>query len=350
MRLLNENCMNSTKIIVVTTVRDEAWTLDRFLQSCSEFADHILVDDDSTGIDRSRSIYPHYPKVTMLDGANMHFEQRRKRIFAEARKIPAQRRIIVALDSDELLSANLFTSPEWRTVLAAPPGTCIFVHRYDLWGTAGRYRDEASVPGLWVCDRTIWVDDGVSAIAEKGYQGMHMAYTPETDHSVRLNEIVCLHYQFCNRDKVNARYRFYRVHEKAVIRKLSDLEIWRAYSQHELPTGTLPCPREWFEEWEQRGIDMTSTTNEDLFHYDIEVLKLFEKHGMAFFARQDLWFANWAALREKAIQRGFISKDFPRFPPYHRSLFVRLFHYYARRTNTSWRIKQWESRLRRRNG
>ena len=122
--------MDSPKIIVVTIVRDEAWTLDRFLQTCSQFADHILVDDDSTGLDRSRAIYTLYPKVTMFDGAGIHFQERRKRVFAEARKIPASKRIIIALDSDELLSANLLTSPEWRTVLLSPPGTCIFVHRY----------------------------------------------------------------------------------------------------------------------------------------------------------------------------------------------------------------------------
>lgn len=117
----------------------------------------------------------------MQDGRGLSFEQRRKRILAEARQIPAQKRIIVALDSDELLSGNVLGSPGWKTVLAAPPRTCFFVHRYDLWGTAALYRDEARIPGLWVSDRTIWVDDGVSDIAEKGYQGMHMAYTPEND-------------------------------------------------------------------------------------------------------------------------------------------------------------------------
>jgi len=337
--------MDTPKIIVVTTVRDEAWTLDRFFQTCSQFADHILVDDDSTGLDHSRAIYPRYPKVTMFDGAGLHYEQRRKRIFTEARQIPASKRIIVALDSDELLSANLLTSPEWRTVLAAPPGTCLFVHRYDLWGTAARYRDESSVAGLWVSDRTIWVDDGVSPVAEKGYQGMHMAYTPESERPIRLNQIVCLHYQFCHRRKVESRFRGYRAHEKAVVRKLTDLEIWRAYAQHEVPTGTQPCPREWFAGWEERGIDMTSSVEEELFHYDIEVLKLFEKHGMAFFARQDLWFANWAALRTAAIRRGFLPENFPELPPFRRSLAARMFHLYARRTNAWWRLKRWEKRL-----
>lgn len=340
--------MDSPKIIVVTIVRDEAWTLDRFLQTCSQFADHILVDDDSTGLDRSRAIYTLYPKVTMFDGAGIHFQERRKRVFAEARKIPASKRIIIALDSDELLSANLLTSPEWRTVLLSPPGTCIFVHRYDLWGTADRYRDESSVPGLWVSDRTIWVDDGVSPVAEKGYQGMHMAYTPENDHPIRLNQIVCLHYQFCHRRKVESRYRGYRAYEKAVVRKLTDLEIWRAYAQHELPTGTQPCPREWFAGWEERGIDMTSSADEDLFVFDLDTLKLFEKHGMAYFGRQDLWFADWPALREKAIRRGFLPEDFPHLPPFRRSLLDRVFHFYARRTNTAWRLKRWEARFLRR--
>ncbi len=81
--------MDTPKIIVVTVVRDEAWTLDRFLQTCSQFADHILVDDDSTGLDHSRAIYPKYPKVTMFDGAGLPFEARLKRVFAEARKILA---------------------------------------------------------------------------------------------------------------------------------------------------------------------------------------------------------------------------------------------------------------------
>lgn len=337
----------TTKVIVITTVRDEAWTLDRFFQTCSEFADHILVDDDSTGIDHTHTIYPRYSKVILFKsaGTGLSFETRRKRIFAEARRIACDRRIIVAIDSDELISANLLHSPEWRTVLTAPPGTSIYFHRYDLWKTADRYRDEGSVPGLAVSDRTIWVDDGISELPEKGYQGMHMAYAPESARAIRLHQIVALHYQFCNQAKVASRYRFYRAHEKANIRKHSDLAIWRIYSQHEIAsTNTFACPREWFQGWEDRGIDMTSSAEEDLFHYDVDVLKLLAQHGSAFFGRQDLWFANWSALAELAKARGFLAPDY-NYVPFHRSFGDRLFHIYARRTNNSYRWKRFESRL-----
>lgn len=57
--------MSSVKIIVITCVKDESWMLQRFLATCSQFADHIIISDESTGIDNSLEIYNKFPKVIL---------------------------------------------------------------------------------------------------------------------------------------------------------------------------------------------------------------------------------------------------------------------------------------------
>src|ERR1039457_2501134 len=97
-------CMPDTKIIVTTLVKDEAWMLDRFLATCSAFADHIIVSDESTGLDNSLDIYKKYSKVILFhnSGTPVRGDIRRKFVFDEARKIPCDKRIIIAIDSDEI--------------------------------------------------------------------------------------------------------------------------------------------------------------------------------------------------------------------------------------------------------
>lgn len=324
--------MSNVKIIVITLVKDEAWMLDRFLATCSVFADHIIVSDESTGIDNSLEIYNKYPKVMLHhnSGTPVRGDFRRKFVFDEARKIPCDKRIIIAIDSDEILSANLLHSPEWQTVLAAEPGTLFHLQWVSLWKNCNYYRVEAKYQ-FGGYNRQIWIDDGVSEIPAIGYQEMHMAYNPlHARTHVYLNEIVCLHYQYCNWERMESKHRYYRAHEKADIGKLSDIAIYRIYGHaHSRKIEVKPSLSCWFDGWISKGIDMTSTARDELTHFDISVLRLFESHGADFFLNQDLWKVDWEYLANRAKEAGLLATDFSNVHP-KKTIHSKLFHAYMK--------------------
>lgn len=313
MEHMNSTESSDTKVIVVTCVKDEGWILDRFLATCSVFADMVIISDESTGLDNSLEIYKRYPKAVVHHngGPPAPYDGRRRFVFDEARKVQCARRIVVAIDADEILSANLLASSEWHEVLSAEPGTLFRMQWVNLWRTPAQYKVGGET-GLGLYNRSIWVDDGVSAIPEVGIQGMHMVYTPENARRlVLLKDIVCLHYQFCNWPRMEAKHRFYRAHEKVNIRKLSDLGIWRMYGYMNSARIDLgESPQEWFAGWEQFGIDMSGFTPDDFCFYDLDVLRLIDRYGADMFACQDIWRCDWDAIIARGKALGALPADY----------------------------------------
>ncbi|HEX9659093.1 MAG TPA: glycosyltransferase family 2 protein, partial [Rhodothermales bacterium] len=71
----------SSRIVVITPVRDEAWILDRFLWACSQFADHILVLNQGS-VDGSAGICAKYAKVTVVENPSAGYgEAERSRLL-----------------------------------------------------------------------------------------------------------------------------------------------------------------------------------------------------------------------------------------------------------------------------
>lgn len=307
-----------TKIIVITCVHDETDHIERFLSTCSCFADHILIHDE-TAHDNTRSFYPKYPKVIAYcnDGPSMFGMDRMLFLIDEARKISCEKRILVVLDADEILSSEIFTSNEWRTVLNASPGTLFYLQWVTLWKNPLKY---TSI-NQYYCGSPhgrIWVDDGKSTLTTSGSgrHGFHSHRLPRENvqRIIYLYKIVILHYQFTNWGKMESKHRWYRCFEKAEIRKLSNLGIFRMYGY--MDTGKEPTlsdsPESWFEDWKTKGVDVTSISSSPIYLYDMEVLKLFKKYTPQFFTWQDVWRWNvdWNNIIKKAKELGFLEKGF----------------------------------------
>ena len=114
-------------IVCLTPVKDEAWILARFLRCAATWADHIIVSDQGS-IDGSRAIAQNCAKTKLIENpAERYDEGARQRLLVEAaRSIPNDgKRIFIALDADEALSANWRKSPEWHKLLRAAPGTVL---------------------------------------------------------------------------------------------------------------------------------------------------------------------------------------------------------------------------------
>ena len=118
--------MPETKVICLTPCRNENWIIDIHLKAASQWADHIIVGDQISD-DGTRDTVRRYPKACLVDNYGKGYDEgeRHRVVFEAARQIPG-RKILLAIDSDELLSANWIDSGEWQKLLCLPAGTAIY--------------------------------------------------------------------------------------------------------------------------------------------------------------------------------------------------------------------------------
>ena len=148
--------MDRPQIIVLTPVRNEAWILRRFLKCTSLWADQIIIADQMSE-DDPRAIAQAFPKVTVVENPHREYsEVARQRLLIEAaRRIPGPR-VLMALDADEIMSANILDSEEWRTALRAPPGTVLCFAKVDLFNSPAHYFLHSAEDGAHGCHSLTW--------------------------------------------------------------------------------------------------------------------------------------------------------------------------------------------------
>jgi hypothetical protein len=64
------------------------------------------------------------------------------------------------------------------------------------------------------------------------------------------------------------------------------------------------CPTEWFQKWEDAGIDMCSMQPDTYYWQDFEILKYFKKYGVKRFWLDDIWDFDWEECRKHAQNLG----------------------------------------------
>jgi hypothetical protein len=281
-------------VVCLTPVKDEAWILERFLRCASVWADRIIVADQQSK-DGSREIAHSFPKVTLIENKSEAYNEpeRQKLLIDEARKTPGPK-ILMTLDADEFLTANFLTSPEWDTILRSTPGTVIRFRRLEVFAKASSlfYLDFRLRPPIG------FVDDSTE-------------HNGATIHSVRIpvragaptvipTQISMMHYCLLDRERFRSRIRWYQCFEHLNTKK-RPIELYRFYNQDLFvqSSGIAPVPKEWLKGYEERGIDMSSVHRQGTYHWDKEVLQLFEKYGAARFKQLGIWGANWTQLRRE---------------------------------------------------
>ena len=284
-------------IVLVCPVKNEAWILPLFLAAASHIADVIIVADQGSQ-DGSREICRQFPKVRLIENPSATFNEpeRQKLLLAEARKVRGEK-VILALDADEILSATVFTSPQWRAALGAAPGTGIRLPHVQLWGTPGRFKGPDD--SLFLCG---FVDDG-SAHAGKL---IHSPRLPEGRSTADVSDVVLLHYQFTARERALSKQRWYQCYERLSHPEIDPVGLYRSYAWLTRGYARLPlrkCPKEWHEGWLQRGVDTANVRSEGPYWWDWQLLQWFEQYGEKTFARQDIWGMDWDALRREGQRR-----------------------------------------------
>jgi glycosyltransferase involved in cell wall biosynthesis len=281
-------------IFCLTPVKNEAWILERFLKCTSLWADHIIIADQGS-TDGSREIAQKFPKVTLIDNTSQGLSEpvRQEMLLAEARRIPGPK-ILFSLDADEFLTANFLKSPEWHSIMGAPPGTAIGIQLPEI---------EVNFSDLtYFYYPTIlpvgFVDDG----SEHKPQLIHSRRLPVPAGSpmLTLTEIKLMHYCLVDIDRFKSRIRWYQCFEHLTLKK-KPIDLYRFYHKVRFvsPNAISKVPSEWIEGYEKRGIDMSSVNRDGSYRWDREVLEYFKEHGTEKFKRLAIWDVDWSKLRNE---------------------------------------------------
>ena len=274
-------------VVCLTPVRDEAWILERFLVCASLWADHILIADQGSE-DGSREIARRHAKVTLIENANSHYDEgARQRLLIDASRAIPGRRVLVALDADESLSANVRDSLEWRTALSAPPGTVIRVPWINLLPGA----DKAWVPPEPIAFG--FVDDGRAHSGEPIHSARVPA--PRDAPSVDVSEVGVLHYQYLDKRRMRAKQRWYQCFERVEFPEKRPSEIYRQYHHMDAwPADQIhPVPPESLTAFSDLGVADVEIepAGQDVWHR--RILELMRQYGTDTFRRVDIWDVDW---------------------------------------------------------
>ncbi len=296
--------MNRPTIIVLVPVKNEAWILRTFLECASLWADYIIVADQLSE-DGSRELAAAFPKVTVIDNLCGEYNEveRQRLLIAAARRFPAPR-LLIAIDADEIVSANILDSPQWKAALQQPPGTVLDFAKLELYGSKKQYFLHS------VEDKNNWIpfgyiDDG----AEHEGSILHTCRIPEGPDSprFRLNDLVVLHLTRFNILRAESRDRWYRCFERISFPEKNILTMHRLYDWYDRLKGTFHIREtrpDWFANYLEAGINLDISESETVFWWDWEVLRMFKEYDIAPFRYLDIWSVNWEALRREGVSRG----------------------------------------------
>ena len=302
--------MPKRSIVALIPTKNEAWIIGRALACASLWADHIVVADQGS-YDSTREIARSFPKVILLDNSNADFSEidRQRLMIDAARTIPGDK-VLVAIDADEILSANVVESDAWRNAVDASPGTVIAFAKLDLYPIPDTYCLH-SVEDRGAYLPFAYIDDG--AAHDGGI--IHTTRIPQPDNAptVQLDDIVLLHYSMCNMRRFESKDRWYACFDRSTFPQKSIVSIHRSNDWVDrLRAGfrVRPTRTEWFDAYERagidvRGVDWETGSGMGWFWWDFDILRMFQRYGIDTFAMLDLWSVDWEAARQDGTARGF---------------------------------------------
>ena len=287
------------KVIVLTPVRNEDWILDQFLNICSLFADHIIIADQNS-TDRSLEICSKYNKVILIknDNSNFNEAQRQQILIAKARELFGLGNFLLALDADEIISANSINASGWQIIKQAALGTVFFFDKptpFFQSSKALRYKEGFPLG---------FKDDG----SEHQPTFIHSNRIPVPKHSthILIKDILFLHLCFARPNIQFSKNRFYCVLEninKSSVLRLRQLVYGRYNLKEYIHGASEPINPLWFDRYEKMGINLKEFSSEHYYYMDFEVLKLFEKYGTKRFFNDPIWKFDWEKCRLTAISQ-----------------------------------------------
>lgn len=285
--------MQKPTVICLTPVKNEEWVLRRFLTCANTWADHIIIADQGSD-DASVEIARQFPKVRLVENKNKQFNEpeRQKLLIEEARKIPGPR-LLIALDADEIMTANFVGGRDREVILSADPGTVInFQWSCVLPGGKSHYIFPKEFP-------LGFMDDG----AEHTGRVIHSPRIPVPDNSRRisLRETKVFHLATLDWARYTSKIRWYQCWEFLQGRwdnRLVDLYRWYHQDAVIPDNKKAPIPESWTTGYPD-GIDIFETKDQPFFRWDRAILEFFTEYGPKKFRKLAIWDVDWQKLHHE---------------------------------------------------
>jgi hypothetical protein len=296
----NSECQH----LCLTPTRNEAWIIKPFLAAARQWANHIIVADQGS-TDETPQACQNVPGVKLVINDSPVFDERhrQKLLLHHARQVEGKR-ILIALDADEALSANVANSAEWKQLEAAAPGTII------------RFRWVNILPGFreaWVREGMVpfgYVDDGCPHTEEAAIHNPRLPQ-PANAPVLDMQDVVVLHFQYVVWERMLSKQRWYQAWERINYPDKSALDIFRKYNHMQGSWGAeeiSPVRPEWFAGYQEAGIDFSQLRAEEMTWWDREIMEMLQRHGPQFFRRIALWDRDWDALGVKqGLAKGLLA-------------------------------------------
>jgi hypothetical protein len=277
-----------SRLLCLTPMKNEAWIARRYVAANATWADVLLVADQGSTDETATHLASH-PNVRHIPNGSRDYDERhRQSLLIDAARQFEGRRILIALDADEALSANARDTEEWTTLTNAAPGTVL---RFKWVNILPGFEQAWIPPGHRVFG---FVDDGTPHEADR----IHSTRVPSPDGApvIDFEDIVVLHFQYVSWDRMASKNRWYQAWETIERPERSALDVFRQY-HHMLgswdASEMVPLRPEWLDGYTKVGIDYASLRSEDFPWWDREVLGWLLEHGTARFRRAAIWDRNW---------------------------------------------------------
>jgi hypothetical protein len=278
------------KIICLTPVKNEEWILERFLLCASLWADHIIIADQNS-TDSSRDIAESFDKVIVVENNSKAFNEpeRQKILINAARKISGPK-LLIALDADEFLSSNYLDSFEWKHIQSLEPGSRVYFEFINIHSSYRKY---------WTKGHHYFgfIDNGSPHV---GFE-IDSPRLPDTKYSTiyKSSDIKVLHFQYTDPQRVKYKQIWYQCLEKTLSDttylggRKTNYYIFQRYNKYKFPARELKSLQpNWTDRYIQEGILLFKAKNCSIFFLKY-IRILFDKYGVDFFEKLDIWEESW---------------------------------------------------------
>jgi hypothetical protein len=296
-------------VLLLCPVRNAIHDLRRSLPTWELITDKIIVVDQAS-TDGSREFLSSHEKVVLVDNPDGDYsEPKRNALLVEAARRVCDDAIHLTLDADEILSANVLESPEWKHFCGMQPGTVGVFKWIQLWKTPAHYIARGvGGPGPY---QLAFIDDGRPIEGKKLMHEQRGVGVQNPDQKFVFNDVVCLHYAWANFQAAVRRNNYYKVYW--VMRGADSYHVnnrnhgwYRSIHENNIENS----PAHWFAGYTSREIDVTSIGESSLYWWDIEVLRTFKKAGIKKFYPLDIWReVDWEQLRLIALAKNITGID-----------------------------------------
>jgi len=284
---------SSPRFICLTPCRNEGWVIGNHLKAASAWADAIVVGDQMSDDDTREIVQAHGPKAILADNKAKGYDEgeRHRVVFEAARKLfPGERKVLLAIDADEMLSANWRESPEWEKIQSLPPGSGIYAKWVNInpdfrtWFPLGDH----FIIGI--------VDDGKLRHSPGQFHVPRLIQDPSKP-KLFLEDLRVLHFQYVDADRTESKRRAYHVQEWVVnprrpirlFRRLNPLRCIAA-------SDNKPLQPEWTSGFAKEGVRWSQARKDGVYRWDRIVLEAITLKGAKFFSKLDIWDADWTSL------------------------------------------------------